>query len=71
MWQPMVSAPRDGTRFLVACADHRVRILRWNTSLGAGWLDDEGSAQHDFWNYVDSPDCPDYVEWQPLPDPSN
>lgn len=68
-WQPIETAPRDGTRFL-ACGPHveGVWVVRWNTmSGGPGWLDDSCAGHSDYWNYIDNEDA--YSHWMPLPAP--
>lgn len=65
-WQPISTAPKDGTDVLV-CQGATVAVAHWNLHLGGpGWLDDSGAAQHDYWNYVG---CISPTHWMPLPEP--
>ncbi len=52
-WQPIDTAPKDGTRILVVGADGYVTIAHWQETV---WLDDS----------FDCPDCPE-THWMPLP----
>lgn len=65
-WQPIETAPKDGTRILAAHARGGVAFARWNSAHG-GWLDDAAAAQHDYWNYVEPEEA--FTHWQPLPEP--
>lgn len=56
-WQPIETAPKDGTRFLAAWPDGRREIALWSHnawwSAGTGWL-----------RHSKEP-----TDWQPLPEP--
>lgn len=67
-WQPIETAPKDGTRVLAVWGQHGVQIIRWHSwearpeyfvRAGACWKPDDHM-------------CPLNVEptrWQPLPSP--
>ena len=65
-WQPIESAPRDGTQFIATTMVSHIDGRRWRET-HLIWCDDEtGEIHHDCeqgWQ-VD-----DYAYWQPLPAP--
>ena len=57
-WQPIETAPRDGTKVLLWCdKDHTVAV---------GWTVDDGEFA--YWD-SNSVDGWSYTHWMPLPDP--
>jgi hypothetical protein len=61
-WQPIATAPKDGTRVLLWWAKDarsRIRILRWDSDL----YNPEGRWTDGEYDY----DMPSH--WMPLPDP--
>lgn len=37
-WQPIATAPKDGTRMLVACTNGAVYAVRWGPLPDDGWV---------------------------------
>jgi len=75
-WQPIETAPRDGTP-VILCSDRTVAIGSWNPE-GDSWVDEngdiEGPAHHlevtGFWNSSGGWFQPNEVShWMPLPAP--
>ena len=70
-WQPISSAPKDGTRILIMCA--RPLIARWEPDIdapaedyeGPGWLVYE--CEDPWFSVWAKPDIP--THWMPLPNP--
>jgi len=62
-WQPISTAPKDGTRILVA-RDGMVFTTKWHkcTTYRGGQLEPE--VTYDFWACGSAP-----THWQALPDP--
>jgi hypothetical protein len=62
-WQPMATAPKNGTRF-IAIVNDAVRIVAWGKTSHVAWqgfcLADQGPEDFD----LCEPIC-----WQPLPEP--
>ena len=77
LWQPIETAPRDGTRFLADCgAEYRppytVRVILWYDAVqwegeygpDSGWiLDPPNEGEPEFLEF-------DPIHWMPLPNPS-
>lgn len=60
-WQPIATAPKDGTRVLVAAPSHL-------TMIGA-WLEKRVTYMEGKWWSNNAPIIPDPTHWQPLPEP--
>jgi hypothetical protein len=56
-WQPIETAPKDGTRILVWCEDEGIVAVEWTIF---GWEPQPT-------NYYTENVCP--LWWQPLPEP--
>ena len=77
-WQPIASAPKDGTAFLGARfeRDEWFGKVWWQPEFDAfidscqlmtmapGWTFEDGSSQH-----LHSPGVPNVTHWMPLPPP--
>ena len=66
-WQPIETAPRDGTPILV-WGGHNCSIVTWDAAAAYWRLHGNGQELHDYlgdseWNYADA------AYWCPLPDP--
>lgn len=61
-WQPIETAPKDGTRFLVVEATKRPFVALW---LDADHPDVDDAGWYDHWNF--DPVSP--THWKPLPKP--
>lgn len=62
-WQPMSTAPRDGTRVLVWSATERAyHVLSFDNSPPPGWMSQAG-------DYVVFEDQESLSHWMPLPAP--
>lgn len=68
-WLPMDSAPRDGTRILVAFKRSGVEAVSWAPSPATGFeiwcVDDHKVGPYALRGYVEA----DVLGWMPLPDP--
>jgi len=63
-WQPMDTAPRDGTSFIACWLDPFIFDEPYIIAETL-WIDGEWATMYDFLPTAsDKPDC-----WQPLPDP--
>jgi hypothetical protein len=59
-WQPIETAPKDGTRFLAFyVADEGIYDILWDE--GLGWVSQDYSIE----NFMQS----DFTHWMPLPPP--
>ena len=78
MWQPIKTAPKDGTRVLIV-ADGNVEIAAWHKAyreegLPAHWLIDQHN-DYEFCTiaverrFSDSVSAPLATHWMPLPEP--
>lgn len=70
-WQPIETAPRDGTEILGFRPDQGVFIFRWaetsdfdSTDPGEEWSED---WWHDLWGWMEGDLQP--THWMPLPPP--
>ena len=65
-WQPIETAPRDGTQFLATTLVKRIDGRQW-WEMHLIWADDETGEVHrdceQGWSSID-----DYFYWRPLPD---
>jgi hypothetical protein len=72
-WRPIATAPKDGTRVLIADSEN-VESGRWSAAftlhsmrtitIPAGWDDDRYDAAHTFEREGKQP-----THWMPLPEP--
>lgn len=74
-WQPIETAPKDGTRVLLWCAAERVaHIAKWYTERIERWerVDNDTQVRRvedtGFWSYEGDRGW-NWTHWQPLPDP--
>lgn len=67
-WQPIETAPRDGTEILVTSEYGDVSVVRWLHNDWQGMCDGEPSiaAQGDTYTDYHHPFC---SHWMPLPEP--
>jgi hypothetical protein len=63
-WQPIETAPKDGTPVLIHLNGGMTRIACWKErgAFGAGWRDPIGHAEH-------AAILGEPSHWMPLPDP--
>ncbi len=63
-WQPIATAPLDGTDVLVHLGDDRPPVV-------AGWFGDEGQNVSDWWMEYDTQNVVrgKPTHWMPLPEP--
>lgn len=66
MWQPIETAPKDGTRFLGA-NDEGISITSWSDMWNGTWTDeasttDDGHGWYGHDNWIPT-------HWMPLPEP--
>ena len=61
-WQPIETAPKDGSRILAVSADAAFGVVVWSSILGGTWVlaCSDGQAL----NYYLDP-----THWMPLPEP--
>lgn len=72
-WQPIETAPKDGTFILAVVAGFTPAVARWEYHYGEGsfeYLDPESLAAYEhFQAYIDSSDPWAPTHWMPLPEP--
>jgi hypothetical protein len=67
-WQPIESAPKDGTRILVAFRRIGIHAVSWEEAINGleGWcVNDEKHGPYSLRGYLDE----DILGWMPLPAP--
>lgn len=63
MWQPIETAPKDGTRILIREKGGRVQVARWADNWGAkDWYVQLTTNGTDFYPTLE------VTEWTPIPD---
>jgi hypothetical protein len=72
-WQPIETAPKDGTRVIVAFRNNCVTIARWSDACafesndeGPHWVEWE-CDDHFYSSHLTGPNEP--THWMPLPEP--
>lgn len=64
-WQPIETAPRDGTDILV-CVTYNGPAGEWETAQWVDWARDD-LVWPNYWRHIEIPFPP--THWQPLPAP--